>query len=460
MKRSMFKRNILIFLVLISFMQVAVCKSKKNSETAVENSAEPVVDKKAAKNEEKAKKTAEKAAKKEAEEKLKQEEKERKEKEKEAKIAEKVKAPSSDNPSYIGWVDTSSKDVIFRKGIMQIKVKPSMGTFNLGVINAKNRVVPVLATGNEFTTSSFNLKTSKNIYQLFTGKNVQTRVTRKSNSLAIIYTVKNKAEVSINFDCFATDGYQPDDTMKVTVTIKNIGDKKDEFGFKAIFDTVLGESDKYHFYSSENLPIKSEVAYRTMKNQKWFVSKNDKAEMQFIFAGENVTEPELVALASYSTLQKNTWDPDMSSYRAFDNVLSYNNSAVGVIYPSVKLKPKETNSMVFYISYAIDGNKANGDKYLFAKKEEVVEETVVPVIDTEIPVVQEKEPEVIEESKPEEVIEPEVTKNNIRKEQLTPEYIQNLIDRIEYLEKDTSKVDKSELDQLNAELNAILQFLR
>lgn len=420
MKRNILKKNILLCLLLISFVQTGICKSKKvNKEEAAEN----------AKTEKPAKST---------------------------KAKKNDTSSSNKTPSYVGWVDTSSKDVIFRKGIMQIKVKPSMGTFNLGVINEKNRVVPVLATGNEYTTSYFNLKTSKNMYQLFTNKNVNTAVTRKKNSLAIIYTVKNKAEVTINFDCFPSEEYEPDNMMKVTVIMKNIGDRKDEFAFKAILDTVLGESDKYHFYSSENLPIKSEVAYRTMQNQKWFVSKNDKAEMQFIFAGADTTAPECVALASYSTLQKNTWEPDMSSYRAFDNVLSYNNSAVGILFPSVKLKPNETNSMIFYICYAVDGKKVNGDEYIFSQKEETVE----PVIDTEIPVVQEKAPEVIEETKVEEVVEPEKEKKNISKEQLTPEYIQNLIDRIDYLEKDTSKVDKNELDQLNAELNAILEFLR
>lgn len=404
MKRNMFKKNILLCLLFVSFVQIAVCKSKK----------EP---------------------------------------------AEKNANNSNKNQSFVGWVDTSSKDVIFRKGIMQIKVKPSMGTFNLGVINEKNRVVPVLATGNEFTTSSFNLKTSKNMYRLFTDKNVKAGVTRKKNSLAIVYTVKNKAEVTINFDCFPSEEYEPDNMMKVTVTMKNIGEKKDEFAFKAIFDTILGESDKYHFYSSENLPIKSEVAYRTMQNQKWFVSKNDKAEMQFIFDGADTTAPELVALANYSTLQKNTWEPEMTSYRAFDNVLSYNNSAVGIVFPSVKLNPNESNSMIFYMAYAVDGKKVNGDEYIFSQKKEV-EKPAEPLIDKEIPVIEEKEPEVIEETKTEEVVEPVKQKKNISKEQLTPEYIQNLIDRIEFLEKDTSKVDKTELDQLNAELNAILEFLR
>ena len=46
------------------------------------------------------------------------------------------------------------------------------------------------------------------------------------------------------------------------------------------------------------------------------------------------------------------------------------------------------------------------------------------------------------------------------KEQLTPEYIQSLLDRIAELEEDTTSVNRQELLQLNAELDAILTYLR
>ena len=44
--------------------------------------------------------------------------------------------------------------------------------------------------------------------------------------------------------------------------------------------------------------------------------------------------------------------------------------------------------------------------------------------------------------------------------QLTPEYIQSLIDRITELENDVDNVDEAELNRLNDELDAILTFLR
>ena len=46
------------------------------------------------------------------------------------------------------------------------------------------------------------------------------------------------------------------------------------------------------------------------------------------------------------------------------------------------------------------------------------------------------------------------------KDHLTPEYIQSLIDRISALEEDSPSLNRQELLQLNAELDAILTYLR
>ena len=51
-------------------------------------------------------------------------------------------------------------------------------------------------------------------------------------------------------------------------------------------------------------------------------------------------------------------------------------------------------------------------------------------------------------------------KDNLSKEQLTLEYVQNLIDRISALEENSSAVNRKEILQLNAELDAILSVLK
>ena len=49
---------------------------------------------------------------------------------------------------------------------------------------------------------------------------------------------------------------------------------------------------------------------------------------------------------------------------------------------------------------------------------------------------------------------------NMTKDHLTPEYIQSLLDRIAALEESSSALNRQELLQLNAELDAILTYLR
>ena len=49
--------------------------------------------------------------------------------------------------------------------------------------------------------------------------------------------------------------------------------------------------------------------------------------------------------------------------------------------------------------------------------------------------------------------------NKFSNQQLTPEYVQNLLDRIIALEEDDATLNRAEIFQLNAELDAILEVL-
>ena len=65
--------------------------------------------------------------------------------------------------SYVGWVDASSKEISYKKGMIQFRVKPNLGSFNISVTNNKEKMIPVLSTVDEFTSTLFYLKTPKKI---------------------------------------------------------------------------------------------------------------------------------------------------------------------------------------------------------------------------------------------------------------------------------------------------------
>lgn len=393
------------------------------------------------------------------------------------------KNAEKDGKDYTGWIKSSKKSITERFGRIQLKIKSGIGSYTIAALNERDKAVPVLSTANEYITNAFYLKTSKKSYNLVTDNNVRASARQTSDGAVITYEVASVAQVNVYFSCMSSEKKKDADMIKVTATVKNISNRNDDFTLKAIMDTVLGEAAAFHFYTWEDIPVKNEVLYRTLQNQKWFVSKNMNAAMQLFFSGADCTVPDLVALANYSTLEKNSWEPDMLSYRVFDTVLSYNNSAVCTIWKPMKLAPSESGKVVFYIALSGDGSPATGEKYVYSKEfeEKAVADDKVGKSATGLEVITPFSVENKEESGPAEVKEFPIADEtitaeepstpaeipsvdfyikNMTKEHLTPEYIQSLLDRIAALEEDSPSLNRQELLQLNAELDAILTYLR
>jgi len=394
---------------------------------------------------------------------------------------------TEEKKNYAGWIDTSGKDIDFKTGIIHLKVRPKLGTFNLQVINDDGRSIPVLSTANEFTTTGFFLKYNKKAYKLEAQNNIKTGGKRLKNGVELEYSIENVADIVITMTALESEPGNGNDLLKVNYSVINRGPKKALINQKVLLDTILGETDQYHFYTSASVPVTNEVMYRTMQNEKWFMSKNNQASMQILLNGADITDPYIVALANYSTLSKNTWEPEMLTYRAFDTVLSYNNSAVGVYWPEKSVAVNGKVSSTFYISLASGQDIPQG--YAYIQKKDSVKQKPIPEVNipVEVPVVVKQEP--VEEVKVVEVpvVQPTVTVqaevkpapepvkietpakpipnvkfdvSTLTKEQLTPEYIQNLLDRILALEESDTVLNREELLQLNAELDAILESLR
>ncbi len=373
--------------------------------------------------------------------------------------------------NFTGWIKSKGKDISESFGIMHMKTKAKFGSYTISVINDMGKKIPVLSNSNEYTTNAFYLKNSQKTYCLTTDTAVKTSLQNKNDGISILYTVPNVADVAVDFKSMATDKDSPYNMLKVVATVTNKGKRNDDFHLKAIMDTVLGESDSYHFYTWEGLSIKNEVLYRTLQNQKWFISKNAFASMQFFFTGADCTAPALVAFANYSTLEKNSWEPDMSSFRAFDTVLSYNNSAVCAVWNPLKLEPGKSGKIVFYLAFGVDGSKPNGEKIIYAedasqKKSEVSSVELVKDVRLEnnSPVKEIPESYVKIQTEPEQEAVKQVPDvdfyiQNLKPEHLSNEYIQSLLDRIAALEETSSTLNRQEIMELNAELDAILTYL-
>ena len=391
--------------------------------------------------------------------------------------------------NYTGWVSSSIRPITNSMGNVRLNVRPKKGTFALAALTENDKAIPVLSTANEYTTTSLYLKAGKKILKLCDDSNVTSAARKTANGVSILYTIDKTSTVQLDFECIATKEGENEDTIKVTATVHSLAKKKQEYALKFLFDTVLGETDRHHFYTSADSPVKGEVLYHSMETEKWITSKNTKANMQFIFYGADITPVESVALANFTTLDTRKWEADMTTFRSFDTVLSYNNSALAVYWPKTMLEPEEEYSEVFYLSVATGETIPGGAAYieaLTAPKEEPEEQTAQEAASAKtqestsvqnIQAVKEEpvktEPAKTEPKKPEPKAETQETKPQSvpAVEEKTPEkapvqdyrfssdYIQELLDKIESLEEGDPAVNKAEINALNDELDYILSVL-
>ena len=403
--------------------------------------------------------------------------------------------------NYTGWISSSIRPITNTIGNVKINTRPKKGTFSIAAVNQDGKAIPVFSTANEYTTTSFYLKAGKKLVKLCDDSGVVSAAKKTAKGLSIRYTIEKVAIVQIDFDCLASKEGYAEDTIKITACIHSLAKKKQDFALKLVMDTVLGETDRHHFYTSEDSPVKGEVLYHSMKDEKWVVSKNAKATMQLIFEGADITPIESVALANFTTLDTKKWEADMTTFRSFDTVLSYNNSAVAVYWPKDSLEPEQEQSQIFYISLAAGENIPGGAAYINGQtvpqsdeqsaqekekesekgKKGTQEDTSVQNIQavkeeepvkTEPKKTETKQPESEakteqKETKPQNVTAVEdkssaktsTNTSGITEDKLSLDYIQKLLDRIESLEEGDPSVNKEEINALNAELDAILTIL-
>lgn len=394
-----------------------------------------------------------------------------------------------------------------KEGNLRIKIVPRKGVFNLQAVNENGKSVPVTSTADEYHTTSLYLKVDGDVYKLNENTSVKYAARHVENGVQIRYKVPQVAEVILEYLFEKSDEAGEIDTLRVASYVTSLAKSEHDMTLKLVLDTVLGETDTYHFYDSKLKPLEKDFVTRNFAENPWFLSKNSKAEFQVILNGFDCTTPAVAALASYTELGNRTWEPAVTGIGSFASVMNYSNSAMSIIWQTKKLKPEESFNEVCYFSFGVDGNSAGGNKYVenaekaykgygstgpdsipsiekISAAKEVIDASdgseknnsstiAKETIAAENEAGKENKSSLGETEKSGEVIgsvaEPEkITgpKNNedsarvITQNQLTNEYIQNLLDRIQALEDSGASINREELLMLNAELDAILEYIR
>lgn len=366
-------------------------------------------------------------------------------------------AKKEKSKNYVGWIEPDNSKIDVSLGCLRMSFRPKIGSFNIFVIDENNKEQSVFSTHNEFSASSFYLKCGKEIYKLNSASGVKTETLQTEKGAVVKYTISNVAKVRIFFDFMKSDEQNDYDMIKISAEIENLGTRQKKFALKGVFDTVLGEKDLNHFFSSTNDAINTEKEFRNVKAERWFVSKNENSSMQFLLDGVDITPIECVLLGNKTTFDSNAWIPTLSIDKSFDSFVSYNDSEVCIIWPEVSILPNEKENIIFYLAFAANGEEPQGNYFIGDKIEVVEVKKEKPVVKKEV--VKVPEEEKVKETK-KEIPDVKFDVATLSREKLSQEYVAGLMERIANLEDSGENVDREELLMLNAELDAILEILR
>lgn len=372
-------------------------------------------------------------------------------------------------------------------GQIKLLLKGSIGSYQIYAVDKNEKTYPVLASYNEFTTTYFSVLAGKAEYRLNVENGIRTVARKMKDGGQLIYGIPGVADVLVDFTCLKSSEEAEPDIVKITASITNAGKRVKTFAFKSVMDTYLGEKSGSHFSTADAKKVNHEAQFRTMKDTRWIKSSNGDTSVQILVYGADITAPDVISLANKDVMNLPSWEPVVVPSRTFDNVISYNNSSVALNWKPQDLKPGETTATVFYIALASDGDEPQGVKYITSLEKPAEEETPaaapmpaptpapapapVPVptpapapapapVPTPAPA---PVPETVKATVPPEDSStglPSVNPSAITDEQLTPDYIQKLLDRINSLKSDGSDTNAEEILRLDAQLDAILERLR
>lgn len=342
---------------------------------------------------------------------------------------------------------------------LKVRTKGKLGTFNIYIRDRDDELSPVFSTQEEFTSTSFYLQAGKKVFKLSGGSGITTASRATVDGFQIVYIVPKIAQVLVDFKILNSDEKRDGDMVKVSAYVKNLKGRNETFALKLILDTMIGEKRSSHFYDSVSIPVKTETLYRNVKNYPWFLTGNEESSFQILLTGAEATEPELVAVGAYDTLNTMNWEPSIVTNRSFDRVSSYNNSAFEINWKPEMLEKDSAFVSTVYFAVSSYPDPINGENYI---KNYVapVEETSKENPPAEVISAEENQPAEAVPAKPAEPEIPVFTGNNTPVPDSSDEYILRILDRISELETGDKELNSEELLLLNEELDEILLRLR
>ena len=334
-------------------------------------------------------------------------------------------------------------DVVFEKGNIRIVLHEYSGSVSLyGKTSRTGKFISLIDNTNYSVTSGFYLKIDDVFRKLERTYDIDIFSNFIEDGVSVSYEIKKQAIVEVQFKVFASNLSSKEDCIKIDVIIKNLTEKPHNYTIKTVFDTLLGEASKNHFFTNKINPLNTEQLFEGMSEQRYVASTNGYDTVGFLLYGNNMAEPEFVCVGNRDTLVQKVWIPNIVQNKTFDSIDTFNNSALSIIWRPIELSSLNKSTTTFFISTATEKRA-----FPLEKSFPVEMLTYAPALEEDTAIYKDSYGVTY-------------TVGVHSEEQLDPEYIADLLNRIHNLEIKADGSNRDEIKKLNAELDAIMQKVK
>ncbi len=384
-------------------------------------------------------------------------------------------------PLFSVFAGTKKDSLVLAKKNVMVEYVP----YNSGVLlyysdpNDKAYAkVPVIDTLDYANSSYIGIAVDKRFYNVHNTSGITYSYSNDGDTLTVNYQIKKQILLSVEYTISSKN------ILSIKYHVKNIDSDAHSVMLKSVFDTIFEEFNG-GFYSTESKKkIKSEYIISDFDRHQYIESSNKVVSIRFLL-DENFSKYAYKAVvAAKPYFESDIFEGRFVEGRGFNTVLSYNNSAIGFFFKTLKLNAGEEKTFVQRILFSKtefafpDDLDEEPEQNVFVDGESDFENETQSAVTKFVPVdnaadykpdvpsaVEDDEEGVVdiktEVKTPVSVSKPEqdnavteARRNALKKE------ASSLIDRIEKLDDDGANTDQAEVMRLQAQLDQILRQLK
>ncbi len=333
-------------------------------------------------------------------------------------------------------------------GILKLEFFVKTGTFGIFCVSSANKETPLFSTADLFASTDFKVRLDGEVFDCVKSNRVRKELRRLEDGAQLVFRFDKRVRLVLDFSLISSKEDLPQDIVKIRLFVINEDRFDHSVDVRGIFDTICGETSSVHFTTENNSRVRNETRFdnEKLRAERTILSSNGYTSFQFVLDGINISPVEAVTLGNIDVLHRMDWDTGFRKGRGFSNIRGYDDSGVMIDWPDVILASGQKEEAVFYVAASTYEEFPRGLIY--------ADNLILPEEENEADQEEIKSGENSDKRTDVEFIVPP-----IKDYQLDPEYIQQLIDKIDSLQS-SKEVNKKEIMRLNAELDAILEKLR